>query len=90
MNGRELDSRLGPRSIPIALVVVGYMPNHEFRDEWVYNAADIDAAKVVWARGMDEEKNRELLPYFSGRRVWLVEPDKRPVRLVPNSLSSME
>jgi hypothetical protein len=37
---------------------------------------------------MDPQENLQLLRYFSGRLVWLVEPDKIPVRLVPYSLSS--
>jgi hypothetical protein len=49
--------------------------------EWVYNAADIDAAKVVWAREMSPDRNRELMTYFSNRKVWLVEPDCTPVRV---------
>ena len=43
------------------LVVVRYSPG----DDWVYNAADIDNAKVVWAREMDAAHNRELLTVFS-------------------------
>src|SRR5205823_4942191 len=50
--------------------------------EWVYNEADIDAAKVVWARDMDATSNAELLRYFQGRRVWLIEPDSAPSKLV--------
>jgi hypothetical protein len=57
------------------LAIVRYAPSHDPHREWVYNAADIDAAKVVWARDMSREKNRELLRYFEGRTVWLVEPD---------------
>jgi hypothetical protein len=70
------------------LVIVRYAPNRPIHSlEWVYNAADIDGAKVVWAREMDPQENLRLLRYFSDRRVWLVEPDKSPVRLVPYSLS---
>ena len=48
-----------------------------------YNAADIEAAKVVWARDMGPDGNRELTDYFRDRRVWLVEPDRSPPALSP-------
>jgi hypothetical protein len=51
----------------------------------VYNGADIDAAKVVWARDMGRDRNRELLEYFANRRVWLLEPDQSPPYLVSYS-----
>ena len=57
------------------LVLVRYGPQHDPRREWVYNAADIDASRVVWAREMDADHNRTLLAYFPSRRVWLLEPD---------------
>ena len=50
-------------------------------NEWVYNAADIDASAVVWAREMAD--NSALLKYFATRRIWLLEADKRPRQLEP-------
>lgn len=65
------------------LAIVRYKPDHDPTEEWVFNRADIDAAKVVWARDMGEAKNQELIDYFKQRRVWLVEPDSQPVKVSP-------
>ena len=65
------------------LVFVRYKPGHNWFTEWVYNRADIDASKVVWAHDMGTEANAELTRYFGGRRAWLVEPDEQPPRLRP-------
>ena len=63
------------------LVIVRYSAAHNFRAEWVYNRANIDGSKVIWARDMGREQNVELLRYFQGRRIWLVEADLTPPRL---------
>ncbi len=72
------------------LVIVRYGPSHLSDPEWVYNAADIDAAKVVWARDMDEQDNQELLQYFKNRHAWLLEPDLSPPRISPYPLTDHE
>jgi hypothetical protein len=63
------------------VVLVRYAPEHEVFEDWVYNGADIDGSKVVWARDMGAEKNQELIKYFKDRQVWFMEPDKRPVKV---------
>lgn len=72
----ELQKRPGGQ-----LAIVRYTPGHNIYDEWVYNAADIDGSKVVWAREMDPSSNQELLRYFKDRDAWLVEPDLDPPRV---------
>jgi hypothetical protein len=75
--GRQLDAAPGQQ-----LVFVRYGAAHQF-EEWVHNAADIDAARVVWARDLGAEENQKLLRYFPQRTAWLLEPDVRPPRLQP-------
>jgi hypothetical protein len=65
------------------LVIVQYNRYHNSDNEWVYNRADIDKAKVVWARDMGDSENAELVRYFPQRRAWLAEPDLAPPRLSP-------
>ncbi len=79
----DLKSRPGKQ-----LAVVRYAPGHPPFDDWVYNAADIDKAQVVWAREMDAQHNRQLLRYFDDRQVWLVEPDQTPPRISPYRLAA--
>jgi glyoxylase-like metal-dependent hydrolase (beta-lactamase superfamily II) len=63
------------------VVIVHYAPDHILSNEWVYNRADIDHSKVVWARDMGPEKNAELIQYFHGREAWVVQPDISPMQL---------
>ncbi len=55
------------------LIIVRYGPQHSVNNEWVYNEAEIDRAKVVWARDMNVAQNCELIEYFKDRRIWLLE-----------------
>ena len=63
------------------LVIVRYSEEHSPHDEWVYNAADIDHSKVVWAREIPGVDLKPLLDYFHDRTVWEVEPDSPRIEL---------
>ncbi len=66
------------------LVIVHYNPNHQLAfNEWVYNRADLNSAKVIWADDMGPAKNQELIDYFKGRHVWLVDADSPSPKLMP-------
>jgi hypothetical protein len=65
------------------LVLVRYSATHNPLDEWVYNSADIDNSKIIWAREMDVTNNAELIRYYHDRNIWLVEPDVRQGEVSP-------
>ncbi len=65
------------------LILVRYAEDHNIHDEWVYNGAEIDSAKVLWARDLDEKQNAKLLDYFKDRQIWLVEPDVDNTEIIP-------
>ena len=65
------------------LIMVRYGADHNIHDEWVFNGAEIDGAKVLWARELDAAQNAALLAYFNDRIVWLVQPDEDNPELLP-------
>jgi hypothetical protein len=66
------------------LILVHYKPDHDvLSPEWVYNDADIDHAKVIWARDMSAAANQELVRYFKDRHSWLIDADEPSPRLSP-------
>jgi hypothetical protein len=65
------------------LVIVRYSPHHIFQDEWVYNRADLDDARIVWARDLGDTEDRQLLRYYGDRTPLLLEPDAQPPSLTP-------
>ena len=82
---RQLEATPGKQ-----LVIVRYAPGHMVHYEWVYNGADIDGGKVVWAREIPGQDLTPLLRYFRDRKVWIVEADLHPPRLEPYPSASPE
>ena len=50
--------------------------------QWIYNDADIDASRIVWARDLGEERNSQLVEHYKGsREVWMLDPNVEPARI---------
>jgi hypothetical protein len=79
----ELESKPGKH-----VVLVRYGPDHSVHEEWVFNAADIDASKVIWARDLPGERNAALFSYYPDRTIWLATPDTGDVSVLRAPLAS--
>jgi len=79
----DLESKPGKH-----VVLVRYGPEHSVHEEWVFNTADIDGSKVIWARDLPGELNDHLLRYYPDRTIWLATPDDNEVSLVRPPLNS--
>lgn len=72
------------------LVIVQYSADHNPFNEWVYNRADIDDAKVIWAQKMDAADDLELMQHYKDRKVWLAQPDAQPAEISPYTPAAQE
>jgi hypothetical protein len=78
---RTMVSRELARAPGKQLVFVRYWPRHIFQNEWVYNDADIDRSRVVWARDLGDSEDEKLQNYYPDRTAWLLEADANPPKL---------
>ncbi|MGC8888220.1 MAG: hypothetical protein ACP5MG_13800 [Verrucomicrobiia bacterium] len=76
------------------LIFVRYGEHQSVHNDWVHNSADIDGQKVVWARDMGGDKNKNLIGYYKDRKVWLLEADNeydpQPDKIKPAILKPYE
>jgi hypothetical protein len=68
------------------LIIVRYGEDHNVHDDWVFNGADIDGAKVLWARETNPQQDARLFTYFKDRKTWLIEPEVDNTELLPYPL----
>jgi hypothetical protein len=65
------------------LILVRYGEDYNVHNDWVFNGAEIDDAKVLWARETNPRQNAKLFAYFKDRQIWLIEPEEDNTELLP-------
>jgi hypothetical protein len=65
------------------LILVRYGAAHSVHEEWIYNAADIDASAVVFAREIAPDLDRMLMDYYPDRHVHLLDVSAPLITLTP-------
>lgn len=68
------------------LIFVQYSAGHLIHDEWVYNNADIDNCRIIWARFMGPTADAPVAAHFSGRKIWLLTVGENDLNLKPYAL----
>jgi hypothetical protein len=57
--------------------------------QWIYNEAEIDHSRIVWARDLGADRNQQLQAYFAARQVWLADPNVEPATCVRYDAASI-
>lgn len=70
------------------LVIVRYPEGYNVHDDWVFNGAEIDSTKLLWARETNPQQNQKLFDYFKDRQIWLIEPEENNTELLPYPLAA--
>jgi hypothetical protein len=57
------------------LVFVEYSPQSNPFCDWVFNGADIDSQRIIWAMSLGEGKDAALIAKYPDRNVWVYDAD---------------
>jgi hypothetical protein len=63
------------------LVLVNYGEPQNCHEAWIYNEANLDDAKVVWARSINPSADARLCASFGERTVWRLHVDDEACKL---------
>jgi hypothetical protein len=67
------------------LVFVTYDDEVSPHEEWVWNRAEMESSRVIFAHHLGDTKNPELVAAYPGRSVWLVSVSSSDAGLKPYS-----
>lgn len=60
------------------VVLVRYNKGHNLHNEWVYNSANIDDQRVIWARWRGDQTLDDFREYYPEHKIWTLDvPDQR-------------
>jgi len=55
------------------LIFVRYEPGYRFSNEFVYNPADLEQSRIIWAHYLGPAADAPVAEHFSNRQVWLLD-----------------
>ena len=67
------------------LVFVAYDDDVSPHEDWVWNRAELESSRVIFAHYLGDTKNSELVAAYPGRSVWLVSVSSNDAGLEPYS-----
>ena len=60
--------------------------------QWVYNLAEIDQQRIIWARDLGDQRNAQLVQYYAAhhlaKNIWMVNPNVEPAEYAPYAITS--
>jgi len=77
----ELQRQLAEEEPKRHVIIVRYAPQHNMHEDWVFNAANLESAPVLFARDLGAERNAALAEHFRERKIWLATVGTDPKAL---------
>lgn len=65
------------------LAIVSFDAGYSFHDEIVYNKANIENSKLIWAYDLGAEKNEALLSYYKDRKILVIKVSDSQLEINP-------
>lgn len=65
------------------IALVNYNPNYSFHDEIVFNKADIENAKLIWAHDLGSTKNKPMLRFYNNRKILMISVEGTKIKINP-------
>jgi hypothetical protein len=52
------------------LIFVSYAPLRSAHAELVHNLSDLDSSRIIWARSLSDQTDRQVAAHYKNRRIW--------------------
>jgi hypothetical protein len=72
-----IDRPDSPLSTGRHLVFVRYEPGYLFDNEFVYNGAELESGRIIWARYFGPPNDEPVAQHFGNRQLWLLDAGER-------------
>jgi hypothetical protein len=70
LDQKSVADELPPLRTGRHLIFVSYSPLRSAHSELVHNLSDLENSRIIWARSLNEEEDRQAAEHFKDRQVW--------------------